>query len=397
MKLRPNTFAMTAVLALMTSLGPLSTDLYLPSLPAIALALDATTSRTQLTLSAFLAGFAVGQIFYGSLSDRHGRRPVLLVGLAVFCLGTLVCALAPDIGTLIAGRFIQAIGGSGPIVLARAMVRDLYDGKRAAQELAIMGTIMGIVPAIAPVAGGLLQTLIGWRAGFVAVLLFGIALLVTALTILPESIRRRSSEPFSLRSIIGSFGHLLRVPAYRVYVGVVALTYSGLFAWISGSSFVLQGIYGLSAVRYALSFLVVVAGFVLGGALAQRGVRTLGPEKTVGVGMACLAIGGVVMLLAVLLGLPNAYAIVVPMAVYGCGVGLTLPSGMALAMAPFPDRAGAASSFLGLCQMSCAALVGASVGAALGQSALPMALAVAATGALALTLFLTTHRTRMGA
>lgn len=394
MQLRPNTFAMTAVLALMTSLGPLSTDLYLPSLPAISLALEASTSRTQLTLSAFMAGFAVGQIFYGSLSDRHGRRPVLIAGLAVFCLGTLVCALAPNIGTLIAGRFVQAVGGSGPIVLARAMVRDLYDGKRAAQELARMGTIMGVVPAIAPVAGGVLQALVGWRAGFVAVLLFGAVLLVTALTVLPESVRQRSSDRFSLRTILSGFAHLLRVPAYRVYVGVVALTYSGLFAWISGSSFVLQGIYGLSAVAFAFSFVVVVVGFVMGSAVAQRGVRIYGPERTVGFGMGCLALGGAAMLGSVLLGLQSSLAIVVPMALYSCGVGLTLPSGMALAMAPFPDRAGAASSFLGLCQMSCAALVGASVGAVLGQSALPMALAVALTGALALALFLSTRGLR---
>lgn len=392
--LRRNTFWMTAVLALMTSLGPLSTDLYLPSLPAIATALDATTARTQLTLSAFLAGFAAGQIFYGSLSDRYGRRPVLIAGLALFCAGTLGCALAPDIGSLIAFRFVQAVGGSGPIVLARAMVRDMYEGKRAAQELARMATIMGVVPAIAPVLGSVLQTWFGWRASFLAALVFGAALLAIVLARLPETIRVRSGERISILAVLRGFGHLLRHPAYRAYVGLVALTYSGLFAWISASSFVLQGVYGLSEVAFAFSFVAVVFGFIAGGILAQRFVRSVGPERTVGIGMACLGGGGAAMLASVLGGVASPLGVIVPMVVYCCGVGLVMPPSMALAMVPFPDRAGAASSFLGLCQMSCAAVIGAAVGAALGHSALPMALAVAATGALALALFWSTRRLR---
>lgn len=394
MRFRPNTFAMTAVLALLTSLGPLSTDLYLPSLPAIATAFGSSTSRTQLTLSAFLVGFAVGQIFYGSLSDRYGRRPVLLAGLALFCAGTLGCALAPEVDSLIACRFVQAVGGSGPIVLARAMVRDMYEGKRAAQELARMATIMGVVPSIAPVLGSVLQTWFGWRSSFFAALVFGVALLAVVVLRLPETIRVRSSERISILNITRGFAHLLRHPAYRAYVGMVALTYSGLFAWISASSFVLQGVYGLSEVAFAFSFVAVVFGFIAGGALAQRYVRSLGPERTVGIGMACLGGGGAAMLAAVLCGVASPLGIIVPMMVYCCGVGLVMPPSMALAMAPFPDRAGAASSFLGLCQMSCAAAIGAVIGAVLGHSALPMALAVAATGALALALFWSTRRLR---
>jgi DHA1 family bicyclomycin/chloramphenicol resistance-like MFS transporter len=393
-RLKPNSRGVTIVLALLTSLGPLSTDLYLPSLPFIAVDLASSISRTQLTLSAFLFGFAAGQFFYGSLSDIRGRKPVLAGGLALFVLASLGCAAAPNIETLIACRFLQALGGSGPVVLARAMVRDLYEGRRAAQELSRMASIMGVVPAIAPVLGGFLQEAFGWRSAFFACFGFGALLTMAALSGLPETIRVRSQERFSLITIVRGFGHLLRLPAYRAYVGLATLTYSGLFAWISGSSFILQGIYGMSEIAFGFSFLVVVLGYVGGTILAQRLVVRRGPERTVGTGIGCLFVGGVAMAALMAAGISSPIAVLLPMALYTCGVGLTLPPSMALAMAPFPDRAGAASSFLGLCQMGCAALVGAGVGSLLGASAMPMALAIATTGTLALILFWTTRRIR---
>ena len=185
MPLRPDTLGMTVMLALLAALGPLSTDMYLPSLPAIARELSATTAETQATLSAFLLGFAVGQFAYGPVSDKAGRRPALLAGLGIFLVGSAACAFAPTIGALIAGRFLQAVGAAGPIVLARAMVRDLYEGPRAGRELSRMGTIMGVVPALAPILGGVLQGLSGWRANFWAALLCGVALALAALTALP--------------------------------------------------------------------------------------------------------------------------------------------------------------------------------------------------------------------
>ena len=381
---------MTVVLALLTSLGPLSTDLYLPSLPAIARALDSSLAQAQLTLSIFLAGFAAGQILYGSLSDAYGRRPVLLVGLMLFCIGTLGCSLAPNIETLIACRFLQAVGGSGPVVLARAMVRDLYEGPRAAQQLARMASIMALVPAVAPVAGGLLETAFGWRSTFLAALAFGLVLLAAVLAGLPETIRQRTGEVVSPVSVVRGFGHLLRHPAYRAYVGMVTLSYAGLFAWISGSSFILQGLYGLSEMAFAFSFVVVVFGFMAGGLTVNRLSRRSGPERSVGIGVGFLAGGGALMLALQLAGLASPLALILPMACFTCGVGITMPSSMALAMQPFPDRAGAASSFLGLCQMTGAALLGALLGRILGQSAMPMVLAIAAMGGLAALLYATT-------
>jgi DHA1 family bicyclomycin/chloramphenicol resistance-like MFS transporter len=394
--LKPDTLALTVVLALLTALGPLSTDMYLPSLPAIAQEFGATTGQAQLTLSAFLFGFAAGQFFYGPVSDRVGRKPVLLFGLGLFTLASLVCALAPSIEIMVAARFVQALGASGPIVLGRAIVRDFYEGARAGRELSRMGTIMGVVPAVAPVLGGLIAAVSGWRVTFGVMILCGAALAATVIWRLPESIRAKSEVPISFPSILKGFGILLRHPGYRVYVALSMLAYGGLFAFISGSSFVLQGHYGLTEIAFAFSFAVVVVGFIIGTTLAQRLVGPRGLDGTIRFGVACLALGGVLMLGTVAAGVPSSLAITGPMAVYGIGVGLTMPQAMASALMPFPARAGAASSLLGICQMTFAAILGILLGQGLGASALPLPAAVAATGVLALVVFRTTGRARSG-
>lgn len=387
MTLRPDTLAMTAVLAMLTALGPLSTDFYLPSLPEIVRVMATDVSGAQATLSAFLFGFAAGQIVWGPLSDRLGRRPVLIAGLCLFGVTTLACAFAPSIEALIGARFAQALGASGPIVLGRAMVRDLYEGPRAGRELARMGTIMGLVPAVAPVLGGVLQTAFGWRSTFLASLLFALAILAVVVTMLPETLRQRSPERFSLLAIIRGFRLLLQNRAYRIYVALTALAYAGLFAFISGSSFVLMGVYGLSAPAYGLSFGFCVLGYILGTIIAQRLVGRRGLDGVIALGVACLAGGGLAMLLGVATGLGGPLGVVVPMALYACGVGLTMPQARASAMMPFPDRAGAASSLTGLCQMLLSACVGLLVGHLLKGSALPLPIVMAVIGVATLVLF----------
>lgn len=387
MKLRPDTLAMTAVLAMLTALGPLSTDFYLPSLPDIARVMQSDIAGAQATLSSFLFGFAAGQILWGPLSDRLGRKPVLLTGLGIFVLATLACAFAPSIGALTTARAFQALGASGPIVLGRAMVRDLYEGPRAGQELARMGMIMGLVPAVAPVLGGVLQQAFGWRSTFVASLVFAAGLAAVVIFLLPETVRNRSREPLSFLAIIRGFGTLLESRAFRVYVALTALAYGGLFAFISGSSFVLIDIHGLTPVQYGLSFGFCVLGFILGTIIAQRLVVRRGMDGVIALGVLCLAGGGLTMLLCVLTGFAGPFGVVVPMALYICGVGLTMPQSQASAMMPFPDRAGAASSFTGLCQMLFSACVGLLVGHALKSGALPLPAVIAAIGVAALVLF----------
>jgi DHA1 family bicyclomycin/chloramphenicol resistance-like MFS transporter len=394
MRLRPDTFAMTAVLALLTALGPLSTDFYLPSLPDIARALRTDVAGSQATLSAFLVGFAVGQILYGPLSDRLGRRPVLLTGLAIFLAATIACAVSPTIEWLIGARFLQALGASGPIVLARAIVRDLYEGPRAGRELSRMGTIMGLVPAIAPVLGGVLHDFYGWRSTFLASLALGALLAAIVVLRLPETLRQREPSRLSIANILRGFRDLLRHRPYRAYIGLAALTYGGLFAFISGSSFVLMGHYGLSEIAYGFSFSFGVLGYITGTLIAQRIVGRFGLDGTIARGVACLAGGGALMLLLTLAGIGGSLAITVPMALYTAGVGLVLPQAQAAAMAPFGAKAGAASSLLGICQMTLAALIGLFVGQIVETAAWPLPLVILVIGTSAFALFHATRRAR---
>ena len=398
-KLRPDTLAMTATLAMLTALGPLATDFYLPSVPDIARVFGTTTAAAQATLSAFLFGFAAGQLLYGPLSDRLGRKPVLLAGLALFILATMACAAATSIDMLVGARFVQALGASAPIVLGRAMVRDLYEGPRAGQELARMGMIMGVVPAIAPVLGGVLQEAFGWRSTFIASLLFASALGVWIIMALPETLRRKLDEPLSIIASVKGFGSLLKSRPYRAYVGLVSLAYGGLFAFISGSSFVLMGIYGLSPIQFGFSFALGVVGFITGTIVAQKLVLRRGLDGVIRLGVMCLAGGGALMLALTLIGTGSSLEITLPMAIYAAGVGLTMPQGQAAAMMPFPDRAGTASSFLGICQMTFAAFVGLLIGRVLTGSSLPgsalaMPLVITAIGVAALALFMATRRIR---
>ena len=387
MPLRPDTLALTALLALLTSLGPLSTDMYLPSLPMIARGFGSDTAGAQLTLSAFLVGFAAGQVFYGPVADRYGRKPVLLAGMALFIVASLACAFASSIEMLTGARFLQALGASGPIVLARAVVRDLYEGARAGKELSRMGTVIGVVPAAAPIAGGLLEAAFGWRSTFFVTTVLGLALAAVVVVGLPETLKRRSTEPLSVPAILRGYGVLLENSTYRLYLVTCALAYSGLFAFISGSSFVLQQVYGLSEILFGFAFSFVVLGYITGTIIAQRVVGKRGIRGTVRLGVTCLALGGIAMLAGAMAGPGTPFEIMLPMALYTCGIGFTLPQSMAGAMGPFPDRAGAASSFIGLCQMSAAAVVGIGLGHALDVTPLALPLVIAALGIAAFAVF----------
>ncbi|HEY7665877.1 MAG TPA: multidrug effflux MFS transporter [Xanthobacteraceae bacterium] len=386
--LRPDTLALTALLALLTAVGPVSVDLYLPSLPEIGRVFDASVPQVQLTLSGYLFCFAIGQIIYGPISDHIGRKPVLLAALALYFAVSVGCAFAPSIELLIALRCLQALGVAGAPVLARAIVRDLYHGVRAGRELARMGSITALAPALAPSLGGVLQAAFGWRAGFLAMAAFGVAAVVLVMRLLPETLKQPSEQPISLSSIIGGYGAFLRHRDYRIYLAIVGASYGGLFAWISGSSFVLQDAYGLSPFLFGLLFAGTTLGYGAGTLVAARLVVRLGIDRTIVCGGGALAAGGLAMLAVAVAGATSALALAVPVALYLCGLGIAMPQAMAGALTPFPERAGAASSLLGFLQQVVGSSVGILVGQLLGRTALPLAVIIAAMGALALTLAL---------
>jgi DHA1 family bicyclomycin/chloramphenicol resistance-like MFS transporter len=394
MHIKPDTLAMTVMLAFMTALGPLATDLYLPSLPHIGADLHASAGAVQLTLSAYLIGFSAGQIVYGPISDTHGRKPVLLAAFGIFLAATIACASASSVEMLIGARVLQAFGGAGPIILARTIVRDLHEGPRAGRELSMMGSIMGVTPVIAPVFGGFLQVAYGWRASFIAMAVGAVILFVLAALLVPETIRARQRDGLSLRGILHSYGIVLRHRTFLVYVGLLALSYAGLFAFISASSFVMQGVYGLDEVAFGLSFATCSVSFVFGTLIGTRIVSRRGFDRTLAVGVALLAIGGIGQLAGVLVFPTRLAALVLPEMLFFTGIGLVLPQAMAAAMSPFPDRAGAASSLAGFAQMVFASVTGSIVGIFVGGSALPLVVASAASGVCAFILFHTTKRLR---
>jgi DHA1 family bicyclomycin/chloramphenicol resistance-like MFS transporter len=392
--LRPGTFALTALLAGLSAVGPLTTDMYLPSLPDIARQLGASSAQVQLTISAYLIGFAAGQIIYGPVSDRHGRKPVLIGAIALYCAASLACALSTSIEMLIVARVFQALGGSGGIVLTRAIVRDIYSGAHAGRELSLIGSVMALAPVLAPILGGLIQTAFGWRVTFLALVGAGFAGAAVVWALLPETLNARAAEPVSLPSMLRSYRIVGRNRAYLAYLSITAASYAGLFAWISGSAFVLQDLYGLAPFDFGVAFALGSVGYMTGSAIAARLVIRVGLDGVLGLGGCACAAGGLAMVAAVAFGLMSAMSLVLPMAVYLAGLGMVLPQGIAGAMTPFPERAGAASSLFGFLQQTAAAVCGAAVGWFLGQSAWPLALGVATMGFATLGLWLTTRGLR---
>ena len=385
--LKPDTFALTALLAALTALAPLSTDLYLPTLPDIGRAFGVTPAQVQFTLSAYLFGFAAGQIAYGPISDWSGRRSGLLVALSCYCAGSLLCVLAPTIEVLIGARVLQAFGGSGAIVLARAVVRDLYSGPRAGRELSLMGMVMALGPVSAPLIGGVLHTMFGWRSSFVVLLTFGAVLITFVWSKLPETLGERPKERATIFGMLSNYRQMLRRRDFVLFLGIGAASYTGLFAWLSAAPFVMQTHYGLTPLSFSIIFTLGAFGFLGGTMVATRIVVGLGLIRTIGHGAAMMAAGGAAMCAIVALQWSSPLALVGTMAVYLFGLGLVFPQALAGGLSCFADRAGAASSLLGFAPQFTAAAMGALVVSLLGATAWPIAIAVLVMGVLTLVLW----------
>ena len=378
----PNSFSVTALLTALVALGPISTDLYLPSLPSLARYFAVGVDDIQLTLSVFLVGLATAQLVYGPLSDRFGRRPVLLVGLAIYLVASFVCMLAPSVPVLVAARFVQAVGACVGPVLGRAVVRDVYGREGAARVLAYMSAAMALAPAIGPILGGFLEEWFGWRINFLVLVLYGSGGLAMTWRLLPETNKApdlQAAQP--IRILLGYRGFL----NHRSYVGYVlccAFAYSGIFAFISSSSYVLQEVVGLGPIGFGLCFAGVVIGYIIGTVVAGRLSRRLGIDRLIAVG-AVIGVAGGALLLALALagptrsGLAGALLIVGPMLVFMIGVGLVLPNSIAGAIGPFARAAGAASALLGFTQMTAAAAIGIAVAALYDGSSVPMTATIA--------------------
>ena len=380
---RATSLPVTVLLTALVALGPISTDLYLPSLPAMARAFGAPVGEVQLTLSVFLAGFATAQLAYGPLSDRFGRRPILLIGLGIYVAASLACALAPSIGVLIAARFLQAVGGCAGPVLCRAVVRDVHGREGAARVLAYLSSAVALAPALGPILGGFLEVWSGWRANLLVLVAYGASGLAAAALILPETNPSPDATAMHPRRMLANYAGLLGRRTYLGYALCCTFAYSGIFAFISGSSFVLVDRIGLRPDEYGFCFAAVACSYMAGALAAGRLTRRMGIDRMVRAGGAITGVGGAIPAAvgwsgAAPNGLGGAAAIIAPMMLCIAGIGLVLPNAMAGAIGPFPRIAGAASALLGFMQMTTAAMIGVAVGHLHDGTERPMTTAIAA-------------------
>jgi DHA1 family bicyclomycin/chloramphenicol resistance-like MFS transporter len=360
------------LLAALSAFGPLSMDLYLPALPSLEADLDAGQSAAQLTLTAVSLGLAVGQLVAGPLSDRLGRRGPALVGVGAYAVASLLCALSPGIWLLSGIRLLQGVAGAAGIVLARAIVRDRFDGAESARAFALLASIMGAAPVLAPVLGAQLLRFTDWRGVFVALAVLGLVLLAASLWRLPETLPPDRRTAGGLRAALGSGRVLLSQRAFLAAVLAQGLGFTVLFTYISGSSFVLQSGYGLSAQQFSLVFAGNGIGIVLAGQLSRLLVRRVGARALLRTGLA-VEVGGSTLLVAAAVtgwGLPvvlGALWLVV------AANGLVLPNATALAMADTARVAGTASALVGVGQFAIAGVGAPLAGLGPAGQLLPMA------------------------
>nr|WP_281400188.1 multidrug effflux MFS transporter [Microvirga zambiensis] len=360
-----------ALLIAVSAVSPLGINMYLPSMPGMARALGVDFTTIQLTLSLYLGAMAFGQLVIGPLSDRFGRRPVLLIGLLTFVAGSAICLAAQSIGVLIFGRIVQAIGGCAGITLSRAIVRDLYGRNQVASMIAYVTMGMAVAPMIAPTIGGLLETFFGWRASFAFLIGFGGLALMFAYWRLRETNHSRSTGE-SARELLRGYGSLFRSRQFWGYTLVTSFVSAMFFAFLAGAPYVMIELLGRSPAEYGFYFAMVPCGYILGNFTTGRIAGATGPNRMILAGtiMSLVSIAAMAALIAS--DFLSPVAVFGPMLFIGMANGLVLPSGIAGAVSVRPDLAGAASGLSGSFQIGFGALVAPVVGAALSSTVWPL-------------------------
>lgn len=340
---------MLLILSVLMAFASISTDLYLPALPTMAIALRADAGTVELTISGYLIGFSLGQLLWGPVSDRHGRRLPIAVGLVLFIVGSAACAVSTSAPMLVGWRALQAVGACASVVLARAMVRDLYTGHRAAQMMSTLMTVMAIAPLLGPSVGGLILHVASWRAIFWALVGVGLATLA-ALHVLPETLppERRNRQP--LRRAVAGYADLLGHRRVLGYAGAGGFFYGGIYAYIAGTPAAYITYYHVSPQFYGVLFGAGIVGIMLTNQINSRLVMRLGSDRLMRAGTVGAAIAGILLALDAGTGWGGLTGLVIPLFLFVSATGFIVANSIAGALGSFPERAGSMSALIGAIQ-----------------------------------------------
>ncbi len=371
------------LLGALTSIGPASIDMYLPSLPSIGMDLAAATRDVQLTLAVYFIGLAVGQLLYGPVSDRLGRKKPMLVGLGLFAIASAGCAFAPNIWALVAFRFLQAMGGCAAMVIARAVVRDVFPVQDAARVFSLMTLVSGVAPILAPMAGAAILSASGWRTIFLALALLGGGLMLAALFGLKETREPAPRHAARKGSLMEDLRVLLKDRQFLGFVLAGSTAQAGMFAYISGSPFVLIELHHVSATTYSWIFGINALGLITASQINGWLLRKRAPRGLLQVSMLAPLVFGFMLAGMVESGFGGLWGILVPLFGYVASLGFVMPNSTATALEAHGRRAGFASAVMGSLQFGLAAIASAMIGRLHDGSALPLALVMATCGTLA--------------
>lgn len=376
-------YRLALILGALTAMGPLAIDMYLPALPTLAREFGTEPGVVQVSLAVYFAGLSIGQAFYGPMSDRVGRKPVLYVGLVVFLVASLGCAWTTRIETLVALRFLQALGGCAPLVVPRAVVRDHFDQQGSVRMLSVLMLVMGLAPILAPLIGGQLLIVFGWRAVFWVLAAYATVWLVLVALFLPESLPadRRQRQPIG--EVLTTYAQLLRDRTYMGRVVSGGLLFAGLLAYVSGSPFVFIELFGVAPERFGLFFGANALGIVAASQINRWLAPRVDARRVVSVTLSVAMVAGLLVVVDASTGFGGFAGILVPLFFFIACHGFVLPNTTALAMSPHGRVAGSASALLGTLHFMLAAAAGSLVGAAANGTAVPMAAVIAGCGSLA--------------
>jgi DHA1 family bicyclomycin/chloramphenicol resistance-like MFS transporter len=379
-----------AILVAISAVGPLALNIFMPSMPGLQREFGVTYGTVQLTLTLYLIGMAACQLVYGPMSDRYGRRPLLLAGLSAFVIASLLAAIAPSIHLLIAARLFQAVGGAAGIVLARAMVRDVYDRDKSASVISYITMAFVLAPMVAPVLGGFIDRYAGWRTDFWLLAAIGAIVLAAAWRTLPETHVSRTGGPGST-TLLEAAARLFALPRFRNYALTLALGSSVFFAFLGGAPHIMMDVLMRTPMEYGLWFLGVSSGYMFGNFISGRYTQQIGIDRMMLYGGILTLLGGILCLGSAMSGYLTPATLFIPMAFAALGNGLTIPNGTAGAISVDPRMTGSAAGWSGFTQMACGAAASQLVGSL--QNTFPFA--VFWFMAIASALALTTHALAM--